>query len=235
MQRNDQHHVRDELDLKECEMLNRINATQNLIQELKEKLVSDQSYYEARAEKAEARRFQAHKEAESLALKSNQEVARAVGYLRGVVGGWVLGMGIGWTAGGLLSEAMVSPTRAVYSTSPLLGLLLVVPFVTFGIMGGILYAKLQEKANSWKSKTVSPMKQERPSINASDFFQSQNRSRSPARSSSSNLIVDLGHKAYSLTSWTVQGSFHLTCSAMSTTWKVVTSPFAESKKHNKEE
>ncbi|CAM9619077.1 unnamed protein product [Ascophyllum nodosum] len=121
--------------LEEEEITAQRDAAVSLFKGLQEKIRAEAESYEARTEAAEMARLETEIELEQLRLKANGIAMSARSYVRIVTQGWAIGVVLGWAAAFVVGCAF----------SPVLGFMLVLPFTSASVVGGMIYAELGNK------------------------------------------------------------------------------------------
>ncbi|CAN0063730.1 unnamed protein product [Scytosiphon promiscuus] len=89
-------------------------------------------------------RIKAEIELEQLRREESGCAMTAMGQVRTVTAGWLVGVALGWGAGFVLGILF----------SPALGFMIVLPFVSSGVIGGLIYAQLRDKIRSLRQQPM---------------------------------------------------------------------------------
>ncbi|CAM9353930.1 unnamed protein product [Ectocarpus fasciculatus] len=135
--------------IEEEELTAQRDAAVSLCKDLQEKIRSQAARYEARTEAAEMGRIQAEIELEQLQREESGSAMAARNQVRTVTAGWLVGVILGWAAGFVLGCLF----------SPALGFMMVLPFVSGGVIGGLVYSQLRDKMRSLSRRPM-PVEQE---------------------------------------------------------------------------
>ncbi|CAN0406014.1 unnamed protein product [Pylaiella littoralis] len=129
--------------IEEEELTAQRDAVVSLCKGLQEKIRAQAEEYEARTEAAEMGRIEAEIELEHLRREESGCAMTARGQVRTVTAGWLVGVILGWGAGFVLGCLF----------SPALGFMLVLPLVSAGVIGGLIYSQLRDKMRSLRQDT----------------------------------------------------------------------------------
>ncbi|CAM9285687.1 unnamed protein product [Hapterophycus canaliculatus] len=138
--------------LEEVELTAQRDAAVSLCKGLQEKIRVQAEQYEAQTEAAEMGRIKAEIELEQLRHEEIECAMTASGQVRTVTAGWLIGVVLGWAAGFVLGCLF----------SPALGFMIVLPFVSSGLIGGLIYAQLRDKILSLRQESVPREQQQNP-------------------------------------------------------------------------
>eukprot|EP00903_Cladosiphon_okamuranus_P018676 g17190.t1 len=130
--------------IEEQELTAQRDAVVSLCRGLQEKIRAQAEEYEARTEAAEMARIEAEIELEHLRREDNGSALAARDQVRTVTAGWLIGVVLGWAAGLVLGCLF----------SPALGFMLVLPFVSGGVIGGLVYSQLRDKMRSLRREPI---------------------------------------------------------------------------------
>eukprot|EP00752_Nemacystus_decipiens_P003412 g3158.t1 len=130
--------------IEEQELTAQRDAVVSLCKGLQEKIRVQAEEYEARTEVAEMARIEAEIELEQLRREENGSAMTARDQVRTVTAGWLIGVVLGWSAGLVLGCLF----------SPALGFMLVLPFVSGGVIGGLIYSQLRDKMRSLRREPM---------------------------------------------------------------------------------
>eukprot|EP00904_Undaria_pinnatifida_P013920 jgi/Undpi1/9659/HiC_scaffold_27.g12115.m1 len=149
--------------IEEDEVTAQRDAAVSLFKGLQERIRTQAAEYEARTEAAEMGRIKYEILLEKLQLEESGSAMTARAQVRTVTQGWAIGTVLGWSAGLLLGCLF----------SPVLGFMLVLPFVAAGVVGGLTYAQLRDKMRSLRREKLHST----PSMDKEEFLrQLQGRS-----------------------------------------------------------